>query len=226
MYFSSRKFSTFTKLPARKVQFRSYKRFDQHKFRESLEVSLSDYNGGDYDEFENIFEATLDRFAPPKSVTIRGNNKPHIDRNLRRAIMLRSRLETKAKLSKKPEDVLKFKRQRNYVVKLNRQAKRKHFNKLDGKATEKDFWKSIKPLLSSKCKSGEKRILLVENNQVISKEEDIVSIFNSYFNDITRSLNLLNWNSGEYIWDEDPVDRAIKRFQSHPSIIQIKVTAK
>ena len=134
--------------------------------------------------------------------------------------MLSSRLKAKSNLSKKSEDLLKFKRQRNYVVKLNRQAKRKHFNNLDGKATEKDFWKSIKPLLSSKCKSSEKRILLVENNQVISKEEDIVSIFNSYFNYITRSLNLLNWNSGEYIWDEDPVEKAIKRFKKNPSFIR------
>ena len=51
-----------------------------------------------------------------------GNNKPHINKELRKAIMRRSRLKNKANKTKKPTDISDFKKQRNYFVNLNKQA--------------------------------------------------------------------------------------------------------
>ena len=43
--------------------------------------------------------------------------------------MKRSRLKNKANRSKNPVDIANYKKQRNLVVLLNRQAKSKYFNK-------------------------------------------------------------------------------------------------
>ena len=48
-------------------------------------------------EFEHIFGDTLDRHAPHKTVLVSSNNKPHVTKKPRKAIMLRTRLQNIAK---------------------------------------------------------------------------------------------------------------------------------
>ena len=45
--------------------------------------------------------------------------------------MKRSQLKNKANKTKDPKDILKYKKQRNYVVKLNNQSKQEHFDSLN-----------------------------------------------------------------------------------------------
>ena len=42
--------------------------------------------------------------------------------------MKHSQLKNKANKTKDPKDILKYKKQRNYVVKLNNQSKQEHFD--------------------------------------------------------------------------------------------------
>ena len=49
-----------------------------------------------------------------------GKNKSHVNKFLRRAIMKRSKLKNKANKTKHPVDIKMYKKQRNYVVGLNR----------------------------------------------------------------------------------------------------------
>ena len=44
--------------------------------------------------------------------------------------MKHSQLKNKANKTKDPKDILKYKKQRNYVLKLNNQSKREHFDSL------------------------------------------------------------------------------------------------
>ena len=60
----------------------------------------------------------LQAHAPLKEKSIRGNNKSHATKTLRKAIMKRTRLKNKANKSKLPGDILLFKKQRNLVVKF------------------------------------------------------------------------------------------------------------
>ena len=62
---------------------------------------------------------TLDKHVPKKIKTIRGNQKPHINKTLRKAIMKRSQLKNKGNKTRNAADVSDYKKQRNYVVKLN-----------------------------------------------------------------------------------------------------------
>ena len=54
---------------------------------------------------------------------LRGNNKPHVNKMLRKAIMKRSKLKNKANKTKLPVDINNYKKQRNYVANLNKRAK-------------------------------------------------------------------------------------------------------
>ena len=65
---------------------------------------------------------------PRKAKVLRGNHKPHVDKNLRKAIMKRSPPKRKASKIKQQEDLTKYKKKRNLVVKLNREAKIHYFN--------------------------------------------------------------------------------------------------
>ena len=63
-----------------------------------------------YENFQKTFENVLNAHAPKKTKFLRGNQKPHVDKNLRKAIMKRSLLKTKANRTKKLEDITKYKK--------------------------------------------------------------------------------------------------------------------
>ena len=54
-----------------------------------------------YESFENVFVTVLDRHAPRKTKILRGNQKPHVDTNLRKAAMKLSELKSKNKTTKR-----------------------------------------------------------------------------------------------------------------------------
>ena len=90
-----------------------------------------------YAEFENQYVTILNSLAPKKSVSIRGNSKPHMSKKLRNAIMKRARLRNRANLTRKDLDIQKYKLQRNVVVSMNREAKRDFYRNLDPKKVGK-----------------------------------------------------------------------------------------
>ena len=61
----------------------------------------------------------LNAHAPRKTKVLCGNHKPHVDKNLRKAIMKRSTLKRKEGRTKQQEDITKYKKQRNLAVNFN-----------------------------------------------------------------------------------------------------------
>ena len=85
---------------------------------------------------------------PAKKKVIRGNHKPQLNKELRKAIMLRSSLKNKANKTKSDLDIAAYKKQLNYVVALNQKSKYNYFNNLDVSKGVKPFWKTCKPHFS------------------------------------------------------------------------------
>ena len=56
-----------------------------------------------YEEFEKLVVTVLDNHAPLETAIFRGNSKPHVDKNLKKAIMLRTRLKNIANRTKRDE---------------------------------------------------------------------------------------------------------------------------
>ena len=137
--------------------------------------------------------------------------------------MKRSHLKHVAIKSGCPEDMSLFKKQRNLVVNLNKTTKRAFFNKIEPpKSGGKQFWKACKPLFSSKSNTSEYKILLVDNDKIISDDLKIATVFNTYFSNITHSLNIFHWNSHFKITSEDQISSCVTKYNQHPSILNIK----
>ena len=70
------------------------------------------------------------------------------------------------------------------------------------------FWKTFKPLFSNK--EGNRKIILVENGEILSDDKCISECFNEYFINITDTLNIV---AHDIVIDvntsEDPVLNAI-----------------
>ena len=218
--------STYSKLPPKKVFYRCYKRFSDNDFLNDLNFELSNNlseSNFDYDYFESLFELVLDRHAPLKSKCIRGNEKPHMNKGLKKAIMNRTRLWNIYCKTKSSTDLRAYREQRNLITKMNKKAKFDHFDRTieASKNNCKAFWKSCKPFLS-KSSPVENEISLNHNGQVIQNCSEIANIFNTHFSEVTKSLNLLDLNQLFSSEKTDPVFCAINKFKSHPSIVKIK----
>ena len=143
-------------------------------------------------------------------------------KELRKAIMTRARLFNKLrKFFNCPENQLAYKRQRNYCVKLLKRSKKDFYNNLNVKKVtdNKHFWKTIKPNFTDKILKDEK-IVLVEDDKVITAETDLAKIFKDHFENIVESLHIERPCKVDF--DREPVANAIKNFSQHPSILKIK----
>ena len=207
----------YEKLPPKIIKYRDYKNFNEDKFLYELNTCIFNNALGNYNEFENIFTNILDRNAPLKTKYLRANNKPHITKSLRKAIMLRSHLKALAQKSKKPGDKDCYRRQRNLVVKLNKQAKKAYFMSTTNKP--KHFWDAIKPKFSDKSCAGDARIQLLDNDILYTSDNEVADIFNSYFNRITENLDIPSWESNDLPLNSE--NTLTSKFENHPSIKEI-----
>ena len=95
-----------------------YKHFQWQHFEKNLKSSLDNCNGN-FDEYEKTFTTAFNSHGRKKDKVIRGNQEPHYNKNLWKAIMENPRLKNKANKSKQPIDIACYKIRRNLVVSLN-----------------------------------------------------------------------------------------------------------
>ena len=75
----------------------------------------------------------------------------------------------------------------------------------------------------SNCDGGSQKITLVKDENIISNDKEVAETFNKFFKnslkslDIPHNTHLLN-KTGKLT---DPVDIAVKKFENHPSILDI-----
>ena len=127
-----------------------------------------------------------------------------------------SQLKNKANKTRHATDVSNYKKQRNYVVKLNYQCKKDNFDRLNPEEDSKPFWKIFKPYSSNKHSFGESKMA-----SFWLKINKIAKTFNSSFETVTDSFNLFTWSSKVNVSD-DNVQGIILNFSNHPSILKIK----
>ncbi|XP_071123817.1 uncharacterized protein [Mytilus edulis] len=165
----------------------------------------------DVNELCEIFTVTFLNIAreciPTKQVTIRKNDKPWFNSELRREIRTRDRLRKKAFKSKKQSDILKYKRQRNRVNNMKKVAKEKFESNLDhiilnNVSNTKTYWKIMKMLIKSN--NGSNNIPPLQNiintekiDEIAYKDEEKCELLNKYFNLISK-LNEENINLPQF----------------------------
>ena len=116
-----------------------------------------------------------------------------------------------------------FKKQRNKCFKLLRKAKNGYYGSLNLKllTDNRKFWRIVKPLFSDKIQTA---ITLLENNELVNDNRAVANIFNDYFISITDSLDIPTVSKNLTPTNEisDPLDIALTKYKSHPSVKLIK----
>ena len=69
-------------------------------------------------KFKKTFVNVVVVHVPRKTKVLRGNHKPHVDKNFSEAIVKHSKFKNKANRTKLQDDIIKYKKQRNLIVKL------------------------------------------------------------------------------------------------------------
>ena len=152
-----------------------------------MEIKPENIKSKRYGDFEAVFFLKeLNKHAPLKKKFL-GHSIPFMTKNLRKQIMVRSKLRNNYNKNRNYETWCKYKRQRNLCMNLLRKTKMNFYKALDEKqvSDNKTFWKNGKPFFRDKGVNSSK-ITLVEKNAVVVDEEKIANIMNNYFVNITK----------------------------------------
>ena len=217
----------FKKKPPKIISYRNYKNLSQLDFRNEADLFLS---GGNIvnisnDEFVSIFMDILNKYAPLKFKYIRANDCPFMTKDLRKAIMLRTKLRNKFNKDRTTLANLAYKRQRNLCTSLVKKAKREYYGNLNPAviSDNKKFWRTVKPFFSDKVTTSE-NITLFENGDILEDDKKVSQIFSNFFSNAVKNLNIEGSKDllMETVSEHDPINRAIQKYEEHPSILKIK----
>ena len=150
-----------------------------NSFKSEL-LSKFHHNNATFTSFENNFVNVLNQQAPKISKVFRDNQKPHLNKSLRVAMMRSSRLKNKANKSQLPVIYPNIKTQRNLVVKLNKKNKKEYFEILNVLTTSKPFWDKYKPYFSNKHTKGDSNIVLIKKDDILLMNKKIADVLTSY----------------------------------------------
>ena len=119
-----------------------------------------------------------------------------------------------------------YKKQRNIVVNLNKEAKLQYFNNYDSTNT-KPFWENCKPYFSNKHNKADTDIILSENGDLILKNDKIANPFHDYLRSIVENMNLYEKDKPFSISkDYDVIKNITQKYKNHPSITSLKRNCK
>ena len=241
--------STFIKLPPKTVRYRSYKTYDKQNFLHELDQKLIQgdiYKTDDsYSKLTEIMSEVLEKHAPLKTKTIRGNQAPFMNKSLSKAIMNKSRIRNKYLQWPSRENFLAYKKIKNKCNNLLKKSKKKYFqeNANEGSVSNKSFWNTVKPFISNKgtlsndniiIESADDITLKVKNGDLVSikakdeirDEHILVEMFNNhYINIVEKSSGIAPNSIGNPMdpeQDKNTVEKIIQHYKNHPSIKKIK----
>ena len=138
--------------------------------------------------------------------------------------MLRSKLRNRYNKNKTSHAHLAYNRQRNYCTSLLRESKKKIYEGLDPSviSDNKKFWKVTKPFFSNK-ETVSINIALSDNKEIHEDSSKVSQLFNDFFSNAVQNLNIDESNFANVsINENDPILRAIYKYEQHPSITKIK----
>ena len=196
---SSARKQHFPKQKPRVVIHQQYKNCRNDYFRIELENALLKYNFNniDYDNFMKTFLTVLNKHAPiKKNKEKRVNHANFVTKQLRMAIMKRSKLRNDFLKDRNDNSQSAYRKQCNLCVTLLQKAKKQYFSNLEPKliTDNKNFWKSVKPLFSDKTTVKE-TINLTENGEILSSDTAIADTFNDHLSNVVQNVNIPRENS-------------------------------
>ena len=154
---------------------------------------------------------------------MRANHATFMTKEVRKAIMIRSKLRNTFLNDKNEQSRNDYRKQSNLCVTLVRRAKQQYFSSLDLSliTDNKKFWKTVKPLFSDKI-THKDIISLTEDGKTMTEDLPIAEIFNNYFSNVIRSLCDRNVPTEPgTACSQNTASTAINKFRNYPSIFSI-----
>ena len=101
---------------------------------------------------KKVFLKEPNKHAPVKKKILRHNNNAFMTKELRKEVILRSKLKNKFNNEKNHMNWCNYKRQRNHCLRILRKTKKEYFDSLNIKqvSDNKLFWKSAYHFLMTK----------------------------------------------------------------------------
>ena len=173
---------------------RSFKNFDQSKFREAIrkvswwDIYMCNNVEEAVSEMSHRITSILNVMAPIKSFQVRKNYAPWISESAKVKIRERDLAQKNASLSHSLDDWLKYKALRNATNKqLKFEKKLWHKDKLDHLCNDPGtVWKNVKCWLG--WSKGGPPTRLMENGVLVSKPSALARIMNEFFINKVQSL--------------------------------------
>ena len=79
------------------------------------------------------------------------------------------------------------------------------------------FWKTIKPFFSNKGLSSNK-LMLIENNRLITEEKELATVMITFFVNITESLDLKKDDDSLNPINSKNINNILEKHKHHPSV--------
>ena len=203
----------------KKITYRSMKKFSESEFQSDIakcpfHVSeiFDDINDAYFFQ-EKLFKDVIDSHAPVKTKTITKHQVPYMNSELRKSINQRNMWRGKHFRKRSDKHYrAQYVKWRNRVVHLKKTSLQKYFDDRCNGISNSSFYKAIKPFMASKHHNNGSKILLCENDSIISDPSKVSEIFNAYYASIA-----------EYDYDSDGLDAmdfdsVLKKHSLHTSI--------
>ena len=220
--------ATYKKAEPTIIQYIDYKNFNENNFLEDLKQFEGNFDNEDpdilYENFLTFFQNTVEKHAPTKEKTLRGNDKGFADKIIRNAWYKRSRLRNNFNKSKSSENWEKYRKQRNLCTTLKRRALSRYFRKKNH--SSKGFWKTFGTYLSNRGHFIDEDILLLEQGEIIRDRKKVADILNNHYINIIEFATGKKVEAFEYDHENDIIEEICKNYSSHESIIKIKEKMK
>ena len=135
--------------------------------------------------------SVVNRIAPLKNRFIRATQASFMNKEIQRAVLVRSKVRKKFLKSRSKSDKKAYNKQRNKCVSLLRKTKKAYYSNLNVKdiVDNKKFWKTVKSFFSDKSNNFE-NISLIENGNLLIDDFEITETFNEYFQNLVPNLDL------------------------------------
>ena len=222
--------TSFRKMPPKIVMYRKYTHYCPGNFANELSYHLGcvDSSNISSDDFDSLVMDIFNRHAPLKHKYVRANDCPFITKELRKEHMKRSRLRNKYLKDKSEANNIAYKSQRNKCVSLLRAAKKSYYATLKPSLVcdNKKNWKTVNPLFNEQTASIDS-ITLIENDTIVSNDQEVSEIFNEFFGNSVMNLNIASYqpppfNLHESITSDDVILAILKKYEMHSSVLKIR----
>jgi hypothetical protein len=166
----------------------------------------------------------LDDHAPLKTKKVRASEPPFMNMTLKRAILNKTRLRRRFNKTKTDKAWKLYCVQRNKTTSIRRASIRKYFQeRCEGGPKNADFYKTIKPFLSSKNKTNS-TLMIKDDERILTEPKDVADSMNAFYTNIAAQIGTDTSipTMADFDTVKDFVDASVDYHSAHPSINAIK----